>query len=625
MKTIGNFFASLFLNFWLFFILFNSTPLNLNQVHAGMRSSIDRTEISIDETISLKLTADGNTTSDFNPKFEAPLFDILNQFESSQYSMMNINGQFQNKSEKTITYILHPTKSGTLKIKNIQNPSTGEKVADIAIQVTESGANNRKSVGDQKPQLNQDQKNFFVKAEVNKSKVYKGEQIIVSYYLYRRTRANIRDVMQYPTFQGFIREDLEMPILSGRPDFEAVSLGGIPFERALLARYALYPVREGKLKIDGLSIRADYIPRNEATEDMMEDPFFQFFSQMTPRTGTSRSDSINIDVLNLPEVGRSSLFTGGVGDFDVKASLSQSNIKANAPLILTVTVQGKGNSSLIEFPQVPWPKNIKFFESQGKPKNLGGGTTEKVFEVVLIPLEAGSIEIPAIDFEFYNTETRSYQKKSTQPISINVGEGDGRSIAPTESFTQNDTVKSSDSDKPGFGNLRYTNHKNNDSVSGFLDQPWWRWVAWGGLLFFICFIGLIVYDQIKKQSLIKLELLKKSQNESQFWNELIQDLNQSSQYVEILEKITERLHQTIDARIKSSSRAISRRELAKILTESYGFTLDDCKKMDAIFELDERLRFAAQDPVDQSASLKSQIQQTIDDAKVLCKRLEITQ
>ena len=170
----------------------------------------------------------------------------------------------------------------------------------------------KKQAGGEAPALQGDAKMFFVKAETSKSRVYKGEQIIISYYLYRRTVANVRDVLQYPSFQGFIREDLEMPILSGRPDFEAVNLGGIPFQRALLARYAIYPIKEGKLKIDGFSVRVDYVPKNTANEDMMEDPFFQFFTQVTPRTASSKSDPVTIDVLPVPEEGRSNLFTGGV-------------------------------------------------------------------------------------------------------------------------------------------------------------------------------------------------------------------------------------------------------------------------------------------------------------------------
>ena len=357
---------------------------------AAIQASVDRDQVPMDESISFKIIATGNN-SNLNPKFDAPDFEVMNQFQSSQFSQVYVNGRFENKSENSVTYILRPLKVGALKIKNISN--NGEKAQDLTIRVIQENLY-QKQAGGEAPKLNGDAKNFFVKTEVSKSQVYKGEQIITSYYLYRRTRANIRDVMQYPTFQGFIREDLEMPILSGRPDFEAVNLGGVPFERALLARYAVYPIKDGKLTIDGFSVRVDYIPKNNANDDMMEDPFFQFFTQVTPRTGTSKSDPITIDVLPLPEDGKSNLFTGGVGTFDVSSTLENTPIKANSPITLHVTVHGKGNTSLIEFPPVNWPKEIKLYESQGKSKNLGQGNSEKTFEVVLVPLQKGELPWP---------------------------------------------------------------------------------------------------------------------------------------------------------------------------------------------------------------------------------------
>ena len=190
-------------------------------VFAAVQASVDRNEVPLDESISFKISASGDN-SNLNPKFDAPDFEVMNQFSSSQYTGVYINGRFENKSENSITYILRPKKVGALKIRNISN--NGEKASEITVQVIQENLY-KKQAGGEAPALQGDAKNFFVKAETSKSKVYKGEQIIVSYYLYRRTRANVRDVMQYPSFQGFIREDMEMPILSGRPDFEAVNLG----------------------------------------------------------------------------------------------------------------------------------------------------------------------------------------------------------------------------------------------------------------------------------------------------------------------------------------------------------------------------------------------------------------
>jgi hypothetical protein len=606
MKKIGKF--SVFLTLLLFYS-FNS--------FAEISASVDQNQIPEDESLSLKISSKNSSNDSFSPKFEAPDFEIMNQFESSQYSSVYVNGKFETKSEKSITYILRPLKIGSLKIRNITN--SGDRAPDITVQVVRENAY-QKSAGDSAPSLKGDQRNFFVRAEPSKIKAFKGEQVIVSFYLYRRTKANIRDVMQYPSFEGFIREDLEMPILSGRPEFEAVNLGGIPFERALLARYAIYPIKEGKLKIDGFSIRADYIPRNSATDDLMEDPFFQFFSQVTPRTGTSKSDPITIEVTNLPEDGKGGLFTGGVGDFEVSASVDQTSIKSNAPLTLKVNVRGKGNSSLIEFPRVNWPSEFKFYESQGHSKNLGQGTTEKDFEVVLVPLQTGELTIPSITFEFFNPASRSYIQKKTQPIKINVSQGEA---APTEKIRDEKDVQSEDrsqfSEQKNYGNLRLSEQQKMDAAGTFLGQPWWRWVTWFGLLMFIAFIGLVAYDHLKKKSLIHLELLKKKEKMQSDWLQLTQEAKHAP-LSSVFEKVSDQIYETLDDAFGIKSRTHQLRDLVNLLTENHGLDPEQCKSLSKVLEFSEMVRFASQS-LHQNDDLRFQAEQMVDTARNLCSSI----
>jgi hypothetical protein len=444
-----------------------------------------------------------------------------------------------------------------------------------------------------------------VKAELSKTKAYKGEQLVVSYFLYRRTRANIRDVMQYPSFQGFIREDLEMPILSNRPDFEAVNLGGIPFERALLARYAVYPIKEGKLKIDGFSVRVDYVPKNEATDDLMEDPFFQFFSQVAPRTGTSKSDPITIEVLPLPEEGRGPRFTGGVGDFEVNSQMDSGQIRANNPLTIRYSVRGRGNTSLIEFPKVEWPPGLRFYQSQGKTKNLGHGMQEKTFEVVVIPTQKGSTQIPPVEFEFFNPESRSYQKQTAPAVPILVEEGEAGSTSVTEikplssGMDEGANNAGLTGDSKSYGNLREKD-KLLETTNRMMGVPLWRWVSWLGLLVFSCFLGLIGWDQARKRSHLRLELLKRKQGTESRWKSIEtefskaegSDLNDQA-CSGFLERAKDELYKTLDETFGISSRALSSRDLAKTLTNSHGVSSEECKAISSFLEFTETVRFSS--------------------------------
>ena len=559
---------------------------------AGIQASVDRQEVPQDESVSLKIVRTGESERPLNPKFDAPDFEIVNQFQNSQFSSVYINGKFENRSEESITFILRPLKVGALRIRNISN--NGEKASDITVQVVQEQLN-RKQVDGQGAPLKGDAKNFFVRGEVSTSRVYKGEQVIVSFYLYRRTRAQVRDVLQYPSFQGFIREDLEMPILSNRPDFEAVSFGGVPMERALLARYAVYPIKEGKLKIDGFAVKVDYVPKNPATDEMLEDPVFQFFTQVTPRSGSSRSDPILMDVLALPEEGKSGLFTGGVGDFEVSSQLDSTRVQAHAPLNFKVSVKGKGNTSLVEFPKVNWPKGLRLYESQGKSKSLGQGLSEKVFEVVVIPEVAGATEIPPVEFEFFNPESRTYVRRKTAAIPIQVAPGDP-SQAPASPRSGLAESENSDPAKtassPGYGTIR----ERDRSSEGFGGQPWWRLVAWAGFLMFFAFAGLVFWDQAKKRSLARLEILRKKQSVEQFWTELADAASKAASPQEagkVLEQVKDEVYKSLDEAFGLSSRALPKRELARILTDQHAFRQEDWQVLDRMFEVAERIRFSS--------------------------------
>lgn len=566
---------------------------------AAIRASVDRTEVPVDESISLKVAQAGGEAGDFDPHFDAPDFEIMNQFQNSQFSSVYINGKFENRSETSVTFILRPKKVGALKIRNIS--SNGERAPEITVQVIQENLYKKPAAGGA-PKLEGDARNFFVKAELSKARVYKGEQIVVSYYLYRRTRATVRDVMQYPSFQGFIREDLEMPILSNRPDFEAVNLGGIPFERALLARYAVYPIKDGKLRIDGFSVRVDYVPKNEGSDDMMEDPFFQFFTQVAPRTASAKSDPVTVDVLSLPEEGRSSTFSGGVGDYEIESRLEPGTIRANSPLTLHYTIRGKGNTNLVEFPQVSWPKEFKFYQAQGKSKNLGQGRQEKTFEVVVIPLQKGQTRIPPVEFEFFNPETRSYQKKATPPMAIEVQEGEaGSTVSNAEKLAQDDRGGTPGAVTPApqsFGGLNLRDKQSEGS--GMMGEPLWRLVSWFGLLVFCSFLGLVIWDQTKKRSRIQLEILKRKQSLEARWSHLLAAVSDSATSpdpiracITALEEISSELYRTLDDGFQMSARAHSTRELVKILTDTHGVSPDQCACLSRFFEYSDLLRFSS--------------------------------
>jgi uncharacterized protein (DUF58 family) len=329
---------------------------------------------------------------------------------------------------------------------------------------------------------------------------------------------------------------------------------------------------------------------------MLEDPVFQFFTQVTPRSGSSRSDPILIDVQPLPEEGKSPLFTGGVGNFEVSAQLDSNRIQAHAPLNFKVSVKGKGNTSLVEFPKVNWPKGLRLYESQGKSKSLGQGLSEKVFEVVVIPELAGSMEIPPVEFEFFNPESRAYVRRKTAAIPIVVAPGDP-SQAPAAPRLSGESADRPDTAPPAGGPSYGAIRERDKSSEGFGGQPWWRLVAWAGLLMFFFFAGMVVWDQTKKRSLARLEVLKRKQNVDRFWASLAESAQKAvtpQEMGRVLEQLKDEVYKSLDEGFDLSSRALPKRELARILTEQHSLRSEDWQTLDTLFETAERIRFSSQ-------------------------------
>lgn len=403
-------------------------------------AQVDRRQISLDETVSLKLNvqAAGNGSIG-QPKFDAPDFEVVNSFDTTyveSYYDQNTN-QFGMRNTQQMTKVLRPLHAGSLRIGHIQVIVGGRSYGapDILVDVRPSGAaqpppgggvplsggQNGGGVVLRRTGKANDQTGIFVRAEVDRDKVYKGEQVVVSYYLYRRVRAMNLQVSQFPTLSGFLREELDMPVMQPRLDSEPVVLDGVAYQRSLLARYAAYPLQEGRLKVDPLGLKYSYFGGSGQADDS-EDPFLNFFKQLAPREGTSQSEPIYVQVMPLPPEGRPANFSGGVGDFSIASAVDKYDVRANEPLTLTVKIEGQGNVAAIGEPRASWPSQIEYYDSKATVHSGKGGVGSKIFEILLIPRKSGSLILPPMELSYFDPSQKKYVTKATEPIPIQVAE-----------------------------------------------------------------------------------------------------------------------------------------------------------------------------------------------------------
>ncbi|MBY0471109.1 BatD family protein [bacterium] len=606
----------------------------------------DKTQIGLDESISIKFSIRSEKPVTVEaPKYNAVGLSTINEYSSVFSESYFENGKFGARFNQQVTKILKPEKTGTLQIKDITVKIDGKVYAanPITIYVQGAGAGTppprgygaNSGVG-LKGNRNKSANNFFVRAELDKMSAFKGEQVIVSYYLYRRVRVFNVQVTKFPVLNSFLREDLEMPVMQAPATIasERVTVDGVPYERSLLVRYAAYPLKDGKLIIDSLGIKTNFYI---SLGDDDEDPFSTFFQQLAPRQTSSQSEPISVDVKPLPTDGRPASFTGGVGDFNLTTAVDKYEVRANEALNFTLKVEGKGNVAAIEGPQVNWPKDVEVYESKNRSKSGQGGVGYKIFEYLLIPRATGKFSLPSMELSFFDPTTQRYQTRKTNPIEINVnglmpgstlgtGQTSGAAIATSPKEDRNKT----------FEDLRYLQPpgtsaaelSNNGGLAALIQRSGLLGFYLLGMAGIAGFGLLVMSDWMRgRQDLRALENLKRSKAYQQSWEKLLKLADAASKggnfkdVTEAYDLLTETLNDRIDEIYGVGARSFSRRDLGEMLTQTHGMPENLWQRLSALFEFSETVQFASQVGGVSESSARSQLSKWVMEGKSIEEQL----
>ena len=247
---------------------------------------------------------------------------------------------------------------------------------------------------------------FVIVSEVDKTEVFEGEQITASWYLY--TKAGVReiDTLKYPDLKGFWKEDIELATLL---NFQPAELNGKPYNKALLASYALFPIEDGKAIVDGYKAKVTVVSG---------------FGKNV--TSTKTSQVIPILVKPLPEAGKPAAFSGAVGEYQIKAQVESTSVVAHQPFSLRIHVEGRGNAKQFELPNPTLPTHVEIYDIKKDSKFFKNGMSYKTFEIFLIPRQEGELVIPPITTAVFNPGTQKYETLSTPEFKLNVLPGSGQ-------------------------------------------------------------------------------------------------------------------------------------------------------------------------------------------------------
>lgn len=615
-------------------------------------AEVDSTRVNLGDSVTLKLTVRAQSSGPIgNPRFSAPDFDVVGDYSSMSVSSHydSSTGGFTTENIQQLTKILQPKKIGTLRISEIELHVGSQvlKAPDQVIDVVNSGApppqarqnfsnpgfgspfgRGLRPVPQQKPMKNVGS-GVFIRAELDKnSPYYKGEQVIVSYYLYHQMRLLNVQVDKFPVFNGFLREDLEVPVMGQRLDSEPVEVKGVPYYRSLLARYAAYPLQEGKLDLDSISLKFNYYqsPSNSMMDDD-DDPFMGFFQQMVPRTWSGKSEPLSIQVLPLPEKGSPQSFSGGVGEFEITSAVDKYQVHANEPITLTVKVDGRGNVSAIQEPHLTWPNSVELYETKGKALPGRHGVSEKVFEFLLIPRTPGQLILPPIEFGFFDSKKKQYYTKTTEKVEIQVLDpAPGTSlIAPRKSTPHVQSGNIKETHKNELRGLKPLNRENKE----IHEQPLWRYLYWICLILLGSFGVLIGIDGYKKRKGSQVHSsLRKSLKSKEAWNK-IEKMAQSAQnganWAEInqfYEQLSDAILNAIESSYAIGVKSYSRQQLEEVLVDQKGFPRPEWERLVKLLEYSELVRFASSAGALSESTARSEISKWLIEGRSLLENLE---
>jgi hypothetical protein len=244
---------------------------------------------------------------------------------------------------------------------------------------------------------------FFVLLDVDKTEAFEGEQVTANWYLYTKTNILSLDRVKFPDLKGFWKEIIqEIPQLNFSPEI----VNGEMYQKALIASHALFPIKPGQAVIDEFKIKSKASSRGSFNGGVIE--------------ATRSSKRQVIKVLPLPEEKRPPTFSGAVGQFQVQTHLEGVSFPAQQPFTVKIRFEGQGNAKTIELPPIQWPPSFEVFDTKSDAKFAVNGTSYKEFEVLVIPRLEGKFQLPAIQFSYFDPESKSYQTKSTEPIDLEI-------------------------------------------------------------------------------------------------------------------------------------------------------------------------------------------------------------
>lgn len=465
----------------------------------NFKAVASKTEVSVNERFVVQFVLTyGQENLSVDRPLSLPDFGKLHQLgESKINSFQFINGNVINQSGVEVMLVADQEGEFTIGAATVTIDGKRYRTEPIKISVKKG----LKPV----PPAGQRLQGAFLTAELSEENPFLNQEVVLTVKIYARDYSILRRLRNYqePDFNNMIAKYVSEKL---DDDEKQVLVNGVTFIQKVLARYVLFPQKEGKIEIDPFSINV-LVSGYYGAENV----------QLTSEPAIMR-------VRELPS-GKPSNFSGAIGDYKLNASLSKKKINANEAVNLEVEIVGAGNLNTLKSPEIPLPEHIEAFPPKKndvievRPSGMRGAVVQNH---VLVPQYGGDYKIGPVLFNYFDPNKEKYITLQTKPfnLSVNGPEPPREDSLETNDFSDHLRNDSSSLDKVVVPQ-KITEVKDKVVETVSTNNNWiWVLIAMGAVL-----IAVLFWIRSKQSGATKEKAaLSEKQFKSQFKSEINQKL-----------------------------------------------------------------------------------------------------
>jgi hypothetical protein len=391
----------------------------------SLRASVDATRVGLEDQVELTITVEGRSV-DLAEELRLPplknLRAVAGPSVSTQVSI--VNGAMS--QARVYTWLLQPQAVGPAEVGVARaRLAAGEKTTTpLALEVVPGRVRPDARARHQDPfdpfRGEDPFESFFgrrrgrpaappklrVEASVDRTRLHVGEPVVLTYHVVTQTTVTDLAFVEAPQYAGFWAEDLPRPTVP--PGGQPVTVEGEAYRRFAFLQKLLFPTRAGPLTLPAVRMRLSVAGGAG------------FFADPRESVVERATRPIALEVEPLPgEPG----FQGAVGRFKVTALLDREAVSLGEAANLRFSLEGTGNLKWVDQgPEVKVP-GAKVYPPQVKsdlkpgPRGIQGS---KTWEFVVVPETAGSLEVPALPFAYFDPQAGRVVRVQTRPLPLRV-------------------------------------------------------------------------------------------------------------------------------------------------------------------------------------------------------------